>query len=159
MAGRFKATTPAPIWKVPVTIAITHCTCARVTRSGQVINSCQVELNTNTMAAGQTATLSFEARWMHGWPEPLMRLNGNWLEATATLPIPNNLGSPGQPNSTYITNAGPAIYNVTHNPPMPAANQPVVVTANVNDPDGVQESHTVLPAGPGDDLYGSADAR
>ena len=67
-----------------------------------------------------------------------MRLNGNWLEATATLPIPNNLGSPGMPNSRYITNAGPAMYHVTHNPPLPAASQPVVVTANVSDPDGVQ---------------------
>jgi len=100
-------------------------------------NSCQAALNTNSLAAGATATSSFEARWLHGWPEPLLRLNGNWLEATAAMPVPNNLGSPGMPNSTYITNAGPAIYNVTHNPPLPAASQPVVVTANVSDPDGV----------------------
>ena len=101
-------------------------------------NSCQVALAANTLGAGQTATLSFAARWLHGCPEPLLRLNGNWLEATGPMPVPTNLGSPGMPNSTYITNAGPAIYNVTHNPPVPAANQPVVVTANVNDPDGVQ---------------------
>ena len=30
------------------------------------------------------------------------------------------------------------IYNVTHNPPLPAASQPVVVSANVSDPDGVK---------------------
>ncbi|MGA2684643.1 MAG: lamin tail domain-containing protein, partial [Verrucomicrobiota bacterium] len=101
-------------------------------------NSCEVALLPNNLAAGQTVTLSYEARWLHGLPEPLLRLNGNWLEATTILPVPNNLGSPGMPNSTYITNAGPAIYNVTHNPPVPAAGQPVVVTANVNDPDGVQ---------------------
>ncbi|HXB60623.1 MAG TPA: lamin tail domain-containing protein [Candidatus Acidoferrales bacterium] len=101
-------------------------------------NYCQVALANNNMGQGQTATISFEARWLHGWPEPLMRLHGNWLEATGPMPVPNNLGSPGMPNSTYITNAGPAIYNVTHNPPVPAANQPVVVTANVCDPNGVQ---------------------
>jgi hypothetical protein len=101
-------------------------------------NSCVGALNANTLSAGQTVTLSYAARWLHGDQEPLLRLGGNWLEATATLPVPANLGSPGQPNSTYITNAGPAIYNVTHNPPLPAASQPVVVTANVNDPDGVQ---------------------
>ena len=101
-------------------------------------NSCEVALAPNNMGQGKTATLSYEARWLHGWPEPLMRLNGNWLEATGSLPIPSNLGSPGMPNSTYITNAGPAIYNVTHNPPAPAANQPVVVTASVSDPNGVQ---------------------
>jgi hypothetical protein len=101
-------------------------------------NSCQATLNANSLAAGQTATLGFEARWLHGWPEALLRVNGNWLEAAGAMPVPNNLGSPGLPNSAYITNAGPAIYNVTHNPPLPAAGQPVVVTANVNDPDGVQ---------------------
>ena len=46
-------------------------------------NSCQVALNANSLAAGQTATLRFKARWLHGWPEALLRLNGNWLEATA----------------------------------------------------------------------------
>ena len=101
-------------------------------------DSCQVALAGNTLGAGQIATLSFNARWLHGWPEPLLRLNGNWLEATGAMPVPNNLGSPGMPNSTHITNAGPAIYNVTHNPSVPAVSQAVVVTANVSDPDGVQ---------------------
>jgi hypothetical protein len=101
-------------------------------------NSCQVALNPNSLAAGQTVTLRFKARWLRGWPEALLRLNGNWLEATATMPVPTNLGSPGGPNSRYVTNAGPAIYNVTHAPSLPAASQPVVVTANIHDPNGVQ---------------------
>ena len=100
-------------------------------------NSCEVALNPNPMVAGQTATLRYQARWLHGWPEPLLRLNGNWLEATAAMPVPANLGSPGLPNSQWVTNAGPAIYNVTHTPPLPAADQPVVVTANIHDSQGV----------------------
>ena len=101
-------------------------------------NSCEMALNTNSLASGMTATLRFKARWLHGWTEPLMRLNGNWLEATGRMPVPNNLGTPGMPNSRRVTNAGPAIYNVTHNPPLPAASQNVVVTAQVHDPNGVQ---------------------
>ena len=101
-------------------------------------NSCQVALATNAMAAGSTVTLRYKARWLHGNPEPDFRLNGNWLEATTLLPIPRNLGTPGAPNSTYITNAGPALYAVTHAPPVPAASQAVVVTAQVHDPDGVR---------------------
>jgi hypothetical protein len=101
-------------------------------------NSCQVSLAANHLYAGQTATLRFKARWLHGWPEVLLRLNGNWLEATAAMPVPANLGTPGAPNSQYVTHAGPAIYNVTHTPSLPAANQPVVVTAQVHDTDGVQ---------------------
>jgi hypothetical protein len=101
-------------------------------------NSCELALNSNSLAEGQTATLRFKARWLHGWPEVLLRLNGNWLEATGPMPVPRNLGTPGLPNSRLVANAGPAIYEVTHSPAVPAANQPVVVTARVHDPDGVQ---------------------
>ena len=100
-------------------------------------NSCQVSLNTNGLQAGQTATLRFQARWLHGWPEAIFRLNGNWLEATGALPVPASLGSPGAVNSRHVSNAGPAIYNVTHTPSLPATGQPVVVTAQVHDPDGL----------------------
>jgi hypothetical protein len=100
-------------------------------------NSCEMALKTNSLAAGMTATLRFKARWLHGWPEALLRLNGNWLEATGPLPVPNNLGTPGMSNSQRVSNAGPAIYNVTHNPPVPAANQNVVVTTQAHDPNGV----------------------
>ena len=101
-------------------------------------NACQVALNPNSMTAGQTATLRFKARWLRGWPEAMLRLNGNWLEAAGALPVPANLGTPGLRNSAYATNAGPAIYEVTHSPSLPAANQPVVVTTRSHDPDGVQ---------------------
>ena len=101
-------------------------------------NSCEVALNPNSMVAGDTVTLRYQARWLHGWPEPLLRLSGDWLDATAAMPVPANLGSPGLPNSRFVTNAGPAIYNVSHNPTVPAAGQPVVVRAQVHDPDGLQ---------------------
>jgi len=29
-------------------------------------DSCEVALNANTLGAGQTATISYEARWLHG---------------------------------------------------------------------------------------------
>ncbi len=100
-------------------------------------NAAQMTLTNTSLAASQTATLRFKARWLRGCPEPLLRLRGNYLEATGRLPVPANLGTPGLPNSQSATNAGPAIYQVTHTPALPAANQPVVVTARVSDPDGV----------------------
>ncbi|SPE51721.1 hypothetical protein SBV1_1420001 [Verrucomicrobia bacterium] len=102
------------------------------------VNSCEANLFANSMGAGNTATLRFKARWVHGWPEVILRLNGGWLEATAAMPVPTNLGTPGAPNSAYLSNAGPAMYLVTHTPTLPAANQPVVVTTAVHDPDGVK---------------------
>jgi hypothetical protein len=102
------------------------------------VNSCQVGLSANSLGSGQQATLRFKARWLHGWPEVLLRLHGNWLEAAGAMPIPPNLGTPGAPNSRRVPNAGPAIYEVTHSPTVPAAWQPVVVTARAHDPNGVQ---------------------
>jgi hypothetical protein len=43
-------------------------------------NSATVALTT-PLPEGQTATLRFKARWLKGWPEAMLRLNGNWLEA------------------------------------------------------------------------------
>ncbi len=101
-------------------------------------NACQVALNNTSLQSGQTATLRFKARWLHGWPEVLLRLNGNWLETAGALPVPLNLGTPGLPNSQAVANAGPAIYNVTHTPALPAAGQPAVVTLNAHDANGLQ---------------------
>ena len=89
------------------------------------------------IAPGTTATLRARVRWLRGHPEILLRLRGNWLEATGPLIVPANLGTPGFRNSRGVTNAGPAIVEVTHSPALPAANQPVVVTARVQDPDGL----------------------
>jgi len=101
-------------------------------------NSAQATLTNTTLASGQQVTLRFKARWLRGWPEVLLRLNGNWFEAAGRLPVPANLGTPGLRNSRAVANAGPAIYEVTHTPSLPAANQPAVVTARFHDVDGVQ---------------------
>jgi len=102
-------------------------------------NGVQITLTNTSFSSGQNATLRFKARWQRGCPEPLLRFWGCHLEATARLPVPANLGTPGLPNSQASTNAGPAIYQVRHDPAVPAANQPVVVIARVADPDGLTD--------------------
>jgi hypothetical protein len=96
-------------------------------------NSVQGYLNATNLASGSNATLRLAARWLRGWPEILMRVRGNWIELTGALPVPKNLGSPGQGNSRSVAHAGPAIYNVKHTPALPAAGQAVVVTAQFHD--------------------------
>ena len=90
-------------------------------------------LTQTSLADGQTATLRLKARWLHGWPEVLMRLHGNWLEVTGKMSMPANLGTPGMRNSRYVPKPGPAIYQVEHAPAIPPANSPVVVTARIHD--------------------------
>ena len=92
-------------------------------------DSLQGTLSQTTLAAGQIATLRLKARWLHGWPEILMRLRGNWLEVSGKIPIPSNLGTPGLPNSRFQADPPPAIYEISHSPALPVANQPLVVSA------------------------------
>ena len=92
---------------------------------------------TSSQSAGNTCTISAQARWVRGSPYLLMRLRGNYLEAVGKLPVPANLGTPGARNSCYAGNVGPAISGVAHAPLLPAANEAVMVTARVDDPDGI----------------------
>ncbi len=86
---------------------------------------------------GGTGVIRAKVRWLKGWPEMLFRLQGNYLELPARMIVPANLGTPGLPNGRRVANAGPAIFGVTHSPPLPAAYQPVLVTCRVSDPDGI----------------------
>jgi hypothetical protein len=83
------------------------------------------------------ATLRARVRWLRGDPNFLMRLRGQWLEATGQMTVPSNLGTPGAVNSQRVLNAGPAITDVAHAPVLPGENEPVTVTARVHDPDGL----------------------
>lgn len=90
-----------------------------------------------TLPAGARATLRTKVRWLKGFPEMLVRLHGNYLEAVGRLAVPPNLGSPGQRNSRAVSNAPPAIYEVAHYPILPAASQSVLVTARAQDSHGL----------------------
>jgi len=105
-------------------------------RGGTGGNRLRAEYAT-TPATGTVHHISAQARWLRGETNIVLRAHGNWLEAAGSLMAPTNLGSPGLPNSRVLTNTGPAIYDVAHSPVLPAANQIVLVTARVHDPDGV----------------------
>ena len=87
--------------------------------------------------AGETFTIRAKGRWLAGWPYIVIGVKGHALEAVGALEVPQNLGTPGAPNSRRVINAGPAVFDVQHAPVLPAANQAVVVSARVDDPDGV----------------------
>jgi hypothetical protein len=107
-----------------------------VSRGDNQVNRTRTPL-TSSLSAGTTATLRARVRWLRGHPEILLRLRGNWLEAAGTMTLPANLGTPGAVNSRAVNNAPPAIYNVSHAPVAPAANQAVLVTASAHDPNGI----------------------
>ena len=91
----------------------------------------------NSYVTNSTATISASVKWLRGRPEMLFRLRGNGLEIPGVMNVPRNLGTPGARNSRFATNAGPAMTEVAHSPVLPAAGEPITVTARLNDPDGV----------------------
>ncbi len=92
---------------------------------------------TSRLIDGRTGTIEGKVRWLRGHPDILMRLHGNPLELSATMPVPVNLGTPGAPNSQVRGNQGPAIRAVQHAPILPRSGQEVEVTAQVSDTDGL----------------------
>ena len=104
------------------------------------------------LPADTTGTIAGRFRWLRGHPDVLMRLHGGGLDASFTLPVPPNLGTPGLPNSRLVANAGPALFDVTHWPVAPAAGQPVVVSARASDPDGVASVQLVYRLDPATNL-------
>ncbi|HEY9175441.1 MAG TPA: lamin tail domain-containing protein, partial [Verrucomicrobiae bacterium] len=99
-------------------------------------NSIRTTLS-STIPNGATTTIRAKVRWLAGWPQVLFRLHGNGLELAANMTVPRNLGTPGLPNSRRVANAGPAIYDVKHEPAVPAANEQVRVTCRFSDTDGL----------------------
>ncbi len=108
------------------------------TGANRIFNQLIDQYTTNVMGV-----ISTRVKWLHGRPEIIFRLRGNHLELAGVMPVPKNLGTPGARNSRYITNAPPAITDIIPNPVLPGANDPVVVSARVHDPDGVASAQLV----------------
>ncbi len=88
------------------------------------------------ISTGVTCVIRANVKWLRGHPELVLRLRGSYLEAVAHMMVAPG-GTPGSANSQRLANAPPAIHAVTHYPVVPAANEAVLVTARVHDPDGV----------------------
>ncbi|NGO39706.1 hypothetical protein G4L39_09915 [Limisphaera ngatamarikiensis] len=119
--------------------AVSGASCLYVRASGDMDtgpNAIRTSLS-SALAANATHVIRVKARWLAGSPQILLRVRGNGLELAGNMIVPSNLGTPGLPNSRRVANAGPAIYEVRHDPPLPDANEPVRVTCRVEDPDGV----------------------
>lgn len=113
------------------------CLHVRAPGDGDTANNTIRTRLTAALRSGDNVTIRGKARWLAGWPEILFRIRGNWFEYPLRMNIPAGLGTPGLANSRAQANTGPAIYDVTHSPALPRANQPVLVTCRVSDPDGV----------------------
>ena len=99
-----------------------------------------------SIASITASTVTFRgwARWLRGSRFLLLRTTRERAPVQPPRPahafelyMPLNLGTPGLQNTAFVTNRGPDILEVRHVPVLPAASEPIVVTARVADNDGV----------------------
>lgn len=103
----------------------------------------------NQSIAGITAdTVTFRgwARWLRGSRFLLLRTSRERAPVQPPRPahafelyMPLNLGTPGLQNTAFVPNRGPDILEVQHAPVLPAASEPIAVTARVADNDGAAQ--------------------
>ncbi|MCK6522906.1 lamin tail domain-containing protein [Myxococcota bacterium] len=81
--------------------------------------------------------ISFRARWVSGSEQLHTRLYFNRLPRTTLVERPLLTGTPGAPNSTQVDNLGPTLGELQVDVAVPAPGEPVTVTVEAQDPDGV----------------------
>jgi hypothetical protein len=94
-------------------------------------------LNNTAISTAQVYEVSFRARWLAGSNQVNTRCYYQRLARTTTLERPENCGTPGAANSRWESNIGPTFSNLRHDPPVPAANAPIKIRADLADPDGL----------------------
>ncbi len=103
---------------------------------------------TQSYPSNVVGSITARVKWLHGKPEILFRLRGNMLEVAGVLDVPPNLGTPGERNSRWAANTGPAIDDITPTPVLPADGEPVVIRARVYDPDGLASVQVIYRIDP-----------
>ena len=95
--------------------------------------------NNKSVVNGREYEITFRARYLKGCPRLNTRLYFNRVAKTTDLPRPTRHGTPGAANSRRVANLGPTFESLGHSPAVPAAGQPVTVTALATDPDGLAD--------------------
>jgi hypothetical protein len=81
--------------------------------------------------------ISYRAKWVSGSNQVNTRLYFNRLPRTTLLEQPELSGTPGEPNSRVQDNLGPTFADLGQDVAVPAPYEPVLLTIEVDDPDGV----------------------
>ncbi len=95
------------------------------------------ECNTTSGLSRRTYYVQYRARWLRGFNLIMTRTTGHNIARSSPIQVPQNLGTPGERNSVYKANLGPVYQRLTQDPAVPSANEPVKVTVEIHDSDGV----------------------
>ena len=92
----------------------------------------KAEVDVPGLLPNDLLTFSCQARWISGMPLVVVQTWDRSFGKVLRLPVPNNLGTPGAPNSALRPDAAPTVDRILHSPPVPTSTQAVTVTARVS---------------------------
>ncbi|YCM42314.1 lamin tail domain-containing protein [Verrucomicrobiaceae bacterium 227] len=99
-------------------------------------NRGEVDFDINPIV-GESYTLSFDGRWVSGKSRLIVQTLDHGFGTSFLLPIPENLGTPGAPNSALLASAAPTVTGVIHSPAVPSTGEAVTVTARIDSADAL----------------------
>ncbi len=82
--------------------------------------------------------ISFRARWVQGSHQLNTRLYFDRLPRTTLVEQPEGSGTPGRANASAEDNIGPTFAGLTQDAAVPQPWEPVLISVEVDDPDGVR---------------------
>lgn len=100
----------------------------------------RLESDTSSGLSSTRYYVRYRARWLRGFNLFMTRTHGHNVARAAEIAVPENLGTPGAQNSAFQANQGPVYDFLNQEPAVPAPSQPVVVTVEIRDSDGVNSA-------------------
>ncbi|MFT5123183.1 MAG: hypothetical protein ACI97B_001815, partial [Verrucomicrobiales bacterium] len=97
----------------------------------------RAEIDMPSLVDNDDCTLTFDARWVSGKPRLIVQTWDHSFGFPFLLAVPDDLGTPGAPNSSLLADAAPEVQALRHDPAVPDSTQPVRVTARVSSADAL----------------------
>jgi len=112
--------------------------CLKVVASGRGDSGFnRLESDTTDSLSSRTYYLRYRAKWLRGYNVFMTRTHGHGCARASVIQMPDRLGTPGARNSVYAANMGPVYGRLRQNPVVPNDGEPVTVTVEIRDSDGV----------------------
>lgn len=92
----------------------------------------RAEIDITGIADNDNLTIEFDARWIHGRPRLIAQTWDRSVGKPFLIEVPNNLGTPGAPNSQLEASSAPVVDQLLHSPAVPTSSDPVTITARIS---------------------------
>ncbi|NRB45103.1 MAG: lamin tail domain-containing protein, partial [Verrucomicrobiales bacterium] len=92
----------------------------------------RAEVDLENLSFDKDYVLTFDAKWVWGKSRLIVQTLDHGFGTSFHIPIPNNLGTPGKPNSQNIQSAAPTLVGAYHSPSVPEPSEPVKITVRVD---------------------------